>query len=61
MAKAAGVLSEAERHAIAAKLRAAQIELLLIEEGRELSAASLRSVIASLERIIAQLAPPRPK
>jgi hypothetical protein len=54
-------LSKIERAAIAAKLRQAQVELLLIEEGKELSARSLRSVIERLERIIARLTPPEAK
>jgi hypothetical protein len=58
MAKADGVLSKVERAAIANKLRAAQVELLLVEEGKELTAKSLRSVIVQLERIISQLAKP---
>jgi hypothetical protein len=58
----AAMLSKVERQAIAAKLRAAQIELLLIEEeGKELNARSLRSVIERLERIITRLAEPEPK
>jgi hypothetical protein len=57
----AATLSKVERQAIADKLRAAQIELLLVDQNKPLSTASLRSVIARLEIIIAQLAPPEPK
>jgi hypothetical protein len=59
--KADGVLSKAARQAIAEQLRAATIELLLIETNKPLTTASLRSIITRLEKIIAQLAPPESK
>jgi len=50
-------LSETELATIAAKLRQAQIELLLIEQ-ETVGVADLRSVICRLEAIILRLAPP---